>query len=176
MPDMIFLVAMTCLLGLLLAWGFKHLPGERWQMLAVIPKSKDSDERWQGVNLTYYGFFLATGQIFAVVLLMILLGAAGVSLAGTLLATALILGVCIPASRIVAILVEKKRHTFTIGGASFVGIALAPLVRHTGGKNHEHLFRMPPADAAGSDSHGSCLYPGRGVGAVGMHQLRLLLR
>ena len=126
MPDMIFLVAMTCLLGLLLAWGFKHLPGERWQMLAVIPKSKDSDERWQGVNLTYYGFFLATGQIFAVVLLMILLGAAGVSLAGTLLATALILGVCIPASRIVAILVEGKRHTFTIGGASFVGILLAP--------------------------------------------------
>ena len=126
MPDMIFLVAMTCLLGLLLAWGFKHLPGERWQMLAVIPKSKGRGEQWQGVNLTYYGFFLATGQIFAVVLLMILLGAAGISLAGTLLATALILGVCIPASRIVAILVERKRHTFTIGGASFVGILLAP--------------------------------------------------
>ena len=126
MPDLIFLLTMTCILGLLLAWGFKHLPGERWQMLAVIPKSKGRGEQWQGVNLTYYGFFLATGQVFAVVLLMILLGSAGISLAGTLLATALILGACIPASRIVAILVEKKRHTFTIGGASFVGILLAP--------------------------------------------------
>ena len=33
---------------------------------------------------------------------------------------------CVPASRIIAILVEKKHHTFTIGGASFVGIIISP--------------------------------------------------
>ncbi|MDR3629775.1 MAG: prolipoprotein diacylglyceryl transferase [Desulfocapsaceae bacterium] len=126
MSDLFFLLAAACLLGLFLAWGFRYLPGERWQMLAVIPRIKGRDEQWQGLNLTYYGLFLATSQTLAVVLLLILLGAAGVSLAGTLAATAIILAVCIPASRIVAIMVEKKRHTFTVGGASFVGILLAP--------------------------------------------------
>jgi prolipoprotein diacylglyceryltransferase len=126
MSDQLFLLVMSCMLGLLLAWGFRHLPGERWQMLAVIPKTKEAGERWLGTNLTYYGLFLATSQTLAILLLLILLGAAGVSLAGTLLATAVILGVCIPSSRIIAVLVEKKHHTFTVGGASFVGILLAP--------------------------------------------------
>lgn len=126
MSDLIFLAAMTCILSLVLAWGFSHLPGERWQMLAVVPQKKSADGRWQGVNFTYYGFFIATSQLLAVSLLLILLGAAHISLAGTLLATAIVLVVCIPAARLVAILVEKKRHTFTIGGASFVGILIAP--------------------------------------------------
>ena len=126
MSDLIFLFTMTGTLVLLLAWGFKHLPGERWQMLAVIPKHKGSGQQWQGINLTYYGFFLATSQVMAIILLLILLGATQVSLTGTLLTTAIILAVCLPASRIIAILVEKKRHTFTVGGASFVGILLAP--------------------------------------------------
>jgi prolipoprotein diacylglyceryltransferase len=134
MSDLIFLFTMTGTLVLLLAWGFKHLPGERWQMLAVIPKHKGSGQQWQGINLTYYGFFLATSQVMAIVLLLILLGATQVSLTGTLLVTIIILAVCIPASRVVAIVVEKKRHTFTVGGASFVGILLAPwcilLVEH----------------------------------------------
>lgn len=126
MSDLIFLCTMSCMLGLLLAWGFKHLPRERWQMLAVIPKTKGAGDQWQGINLTYYGFFLATSQVLAVILLLTLLGAARISLAGALLVTALMLTVCYPAARLVAILVEKKRHTFTIGGAAFVGILLAP--------------------------------------------------
>lgn len=128
MDDLIFLAALSCILGLLLAWGFARLPGERWQMLAAIPWKKRDDGQWQGLNLTYYGFFIATSQLVAICLLLVLLGAARISLTGTLLATALILLVCLPAARIVAILVEKKRHTFTVGGASFVGILLAPWV------------------------------------------------
>ena len=126
MFDLIFVLVLGCLLMLLLAWGFAHLPGERWQMLAVVPLAKDGEGRWLGVNLTYYGFFIATGQLLAVCLLLTLLGSARISLAGTVAATALLLLVCIPAARIVAILVEQKRHTFTVGGASFVGILLAP--------------------------------------------------
>lgn len=126
MSTLIFLTAMTVCLGLLLTWGCIYLPGERWQMLAVIPLQKQRDGIWQGVNLTYYGFFIATSQLLALCLLLILLGAAELSLAGTLMATALVLAVAIPAARLVAILVEKKRHTFTIGGASFVGILIAP--------------------------------------------------
>jgi hypothetical protein len=126
MNDLIFLTGMTLLLGLLLTWGCLHLPGERWQMLAAIPLQKRKDGLWRGVNLTFYGFFIATSQFLALCLLLILLGAARVSLIGGLLAIAMILTVSIPAARIVAILVEKKRHTFTIGGASFVGMLIAP--------------------------------------------------
>lgn len=126
MNDLIFLAALTGLLALLLTWGFTHLPGERWQMLASIPRRKQDDGQWQGTNLTYYGFFIATSQLLAICLLLILLASTHISLIGALLATGLILLVCIPAARVVAILVEKKRHTFTVGGASFVGIILAP--------------------------------------------------
>ncbi len=148
MSDLIFLATMTGVLALLLAWGFSHLPGERWQMLAAIPLTKRQDGQWQGVNLTYYGFFIASSQLLAICLLLILLGAAHISLAGTLLTTALILLVCIPAARIVAILVEKKHHTFTIGGASFVGILIAPWCillaqRVMNGISERHLPMLP---------------------------------
>lgn len=126
MYDIIFLLGAFLLLSLLLTWGFHHLPGERWQMLAVVPRNKTGDELWQGMNLTYYGFFIATSQLLSLTLLLILLGAMRISLPGTLLATGLVLVVAVPASRIVAILVEKKQHTFTIGGASFVGMIIAP--------------------------------------------------
>jgi prolipoprotein diacylglyceryltransferase len=127
MADVLFLGITAALLYTLMFWGFRHLPDERWQMLAVLPSRKKDEHFWHGINLTYYGFFLATSQLLSLMLLLVLIGAMSISLPGTLLATAMILAVCLPAARVVAILVEKKRHTFTIGGASFVGILLAPL-------------------------------------------------
>lgn len=127
MNELVFLGVTGILLGCLLFWGFRYLPGERWQMLAVVPSNKRDSEHWSGTNLTYYGFFIATSQLFSLALLLILLGAMNISLAGTVLATTMLLAVCIPSARIVARIVEKKHHTFTVGGASFVGIVLAPL-------------------------------------------------
>jgi prolipoprotein diacylglyceryltransferase len=126
--NLLFLGGLTLFLTMLLSWGFVHLPRERWQMLAVIPWSKRRDGSWQGINLTWYGLFLASGQTMAVCLMLLLLGAAGISIGGSLLAIVILLAFCLPAARIVAILVEKKRHTFTVGGASFVGIVLAPWI------------------------------------------------
>lgn len=126
MNDLFFLLGLGLVLGRLLVWGFRHLPGERWQMLAVVPTQKGSESQWTGTNLTYYGFFIASSQLIAVALLLVLLGAMQVHLGGTTLAIALLLACCLPAARLLAMLVEKKRHTFTIGGASFVGIVLAP--------------------------------------------------
>lgn len=126
MNDLLFLSGLGFILAHLLGWGFKHLPGERWQMLAVVPTQKGGDDHWLGSNLTYYGFFVATSQLLAMTLLLILLGAMGLSIAGTMTAILIVLAFCIPSARLIAILVEKKRHTFTIGGASFVGILLAP--------------------------------------------------
>lgn len=126
MNNILFLTFSGLILMNLLAWGFKYLPGERWQMLAVVPIKKREGNNWQGTNLTYYGFFIATSQLLSISLLFILLGAMHISLPGTFMATGLILAICLPAARIVARIVEKKHHTFTIGGASFVGIIFAP--------------------------------------------------
>jgi prolipoprotein diacylglyceryltransferase len=126
MTDLLFLIATGVMLTCLLLWGFKHLPGERWQVLAIVPGKKKDSSDWQGTNLTYYGFFIATSQLLSLTLLLVLLGAMNISRTGTILATSILLSVCVPSARVVARIVEKKQHTFTIGGASFVGILLAP--------------------------------------------------
>lgn len=126
MYDILFLTGLGLLLIALLAWAFKHLPGERWQMLAVVPLRKNDSNAWHGANLTYYGFFIATSQLLSFALLLILLQAIHVTISGAILATLVVLAFCLPAARLVAMLVEKKRHTFTIGGASFVGVIIAP--------------------------------------------------
>jgi len=126
MNDLAFLFGFGFILAHLLGWGFKHLPAERWQMLAVLPRKKGLENLWQGTNLTYYGFFIATSQLISLTLLIILLGAIKISILGIAPAILTVLVFAVPAARLMAMIVEKKRHTFTIGGASFVGILLAP--------------------------------------------------
>ena len=67
-------------------------------------------------------------RLMKVLLALVLLGAAGVSLPATGLLVGLLLVCCVPASRLVAPLVEKKANTFTVGGAVFVGTIIAPFV------------------------------------------------
>ena len=126
MNDIIFLMGLGFLLVCFLGWGFKHLPGERWQMLAVVPLKKDGTNCWLGANFTYYGFFIATSQLVSLIVLFVLLKAVHISITGAVVATLVVLACALPAARLVAIIVEHKRHTFTIGGASFVGIIIAP--------------------------------------------------
>ena len=95
-------------------------------MLAVVPLRKYEENSWIGANLTYYGFFVATSQLIAVGLLLVLLGSIQVPLIAIGWIVLFILIFALPAARLVAIVVEKKRHTFTVGGASFVGILVAP--------------------------------------------------
>jgi prolipoprotein diacylglyceryltransferase len=126
MNDLFFISTLGILLAILLLWGFRHLPQERWQMLAVVPFRKENGNSWEGTNLTYYGFFIATSQLFALALVISLLGSMNISLVAVAPPILTVLLFAIPAARFIAILVEKKRHTFTVGGASFVGIILAP--------------------------------------------------
>lgn len=122
----IFILLLAIVLAAVLGWGFKYLPGERWQFLAAVPLYKKKNGSWRSVNFTYYGFFVATSQLLAIILALCLLGSIKASILGTCIVLTAVLLVCIPAARIVAMIVEKKRHTFTIGGASFAGIVLAP--------------------------------------------------
>jgi hypothetical protein len=110
----------------LLALGFRVLPRERWQVLATVPVMKDRDGRWKGVNLTYYGLLSATAYVIAALALLSLSAAAGLSPSTTMLATIVVLAVCVPASRIMARIIERKPCTFTVAGAFAVGLVTAP--------------------------------------------------
>jgi hypothetical protein len=109
-------------------WGFKVLPGERWQIVASIPASRTEQGEWRGVNFTWYGLLTANAYLVSVAVLLVLLGAVGVPPLGIAILAATMLCCCVPASRLVARIVEKKAHTFTVGGAVFVGILITPFV------------------------------------------------
>ncbi|HEX9078267.1 MAG TPA: prolipoprotein diacylglyceryl transferase family protein [Desulfuromonadaceae bacterium] len=118
----------AALMALYLWWGFRHLPGERWQIFATVPAEKSEGGGWRGVNFTWYGLLTANAYLVAVAVLLVLMGAAGIPPLGTALLTTTLLVCCVPASRLVARVVEKKAHTFTVGGAVFVGILITPPV------------------------------------------------
>jgi hypothetical protein len=92
-----------------------------------VPIAKDEGARWCGLNLTFYGVFVANACLLASVVLFLLLSAIGIPSTPILALAALILGIAIPASNAVARQVEKRANRFTVAGASFVGILVAPL-------------------------------------------------
>ena len=126
MLNIVFVTALALGLMTLIVWGVRNLPAERWQMLAAVPIAKASDGSWRGLNLTFYGFFSASGTTFGFAVMLLLLAALGMPAMLSLLLMALVLLVCIPASRLVASLVERKRNTFTVAGAAFVATMIFP--------------------------------------------------
>ena len=123
-----FLLALAFCLALLFRWAFRTLPGESWQIIGCLLGGKLQDGGWKGLNLTYYGLFNATAYLSAAVLFFILMGSLSVSVKGTLAILTAILVICMPASRLIALWVEGKTNTFTVGGASFIGLLAAPWV------------------------------------------------
>ncbi len=127
MLETITLSSATLLLCLYFWWGFRVLPQEKWQILAALPSAKTGEHGWRGTNLTWYGLLTANAYLVAVAVFLVLMGSVGVSTGGSLLLVIALLSCCVPASRLVALVVEKKAHTFTVGGAVFVGILVAPV-------------------------------------------------
>jgi hypothetical protein len=124
----LFVTGFGILTSILLAWSFKNLPQEKWQVLAVIPYKKTPQGGWLGFNITYYGFFSGLSYMIAIALFIILMSSTGIPLEASLLAIILMLGCCIPASKILARLIEKKKYTFSVGAAAFTGILLLPII------------------------------------------------
>ncbi len=127
MADELFVGICALLTYCLFRWAFRYLTRERWQFLAAIPVVKTATG-WQGLNLTTYGFFNATAYTLACALLIVLTATIGIPLGYTLMVLVIVLGICMPGSRLIARLVEKKPHTFSIGGAFFLGLLLTPPV------------------------------------------------
>lgn len=128
MMEVLFFASLTMIFFLLFQWAFRVLPREKWQIMAAVPTDKQEGGLWSGTNLTWYGFFSACAYVLAAAVYIILASAAGVSPAGAILTLGSVLLVCAPSARILARLIEGKRYTFTVGGASFVGILIAPFV------------------------------------------------
>ena len=128
MQTILFISVLATLLGVAYGWAFKHLPHERWQILGTIPIRKQPDGQWLGLNLTYYGLINACSVTFALLMTLILLAAVGLPLMAILLICCGMLMVCAPGAKWIAYWVEHKKHTFTIGGAAFIGLIGAPLL------------------------------------------------
>ncbi|MDQ1270398.1 MAG: hypothetical protein QG618_1708 [Thermodesulfobacteriota bacterium] len=128
MAPIFFVVGLGLLIGVVLSWGFKTLPKEKWQMVAAFPLEKLDQGQWRGMNLTWYGLLSANAYTFGVIMAVILAASAGMPIFVLVLVTVLLLAVTIPASKIVARIVEKKKSTLTIGGAVFAGVVTAPWI------------------------------------------------
>lgn len=129
MGDSTSVIALLIVLyGLLFWWAFRTLPQESWQFVASMPRMKLSDGRWVGTNLTYYGAWTATAVVFAVAMAIVLMQSVAVALDAITLLAVVLLGLCVPASKILARLIEGKANTFTVGGASMLGLFLAPMI------------------------------------------------
>ncbi len=128
MTDELIAAGLTLLFALVFNWGFRTLPREKWQIFASLPKQRDENGHWHGENLTWYGLFNAHAYTFAVMTYIGLHGSLNTPVSLILLSVCGLLGVCIPASKMIAGIVEKKKYTFTVGGASFAGILAAPFV------------------------------------------------
>jgi hypothetical protein len=153
MLDALFVAAIAVLILGLLYWGFKTLPAERWQMIAAIPTAKTAEGAWRGVNLTFYGFFSATGMTFGVALAILLIASMRMPLTVAAVLVAATVTVCLPASRVVAAIVERKRNTFTVAGAAFVASLIVPPAVWFGERflrswAHVNIFTLPLLAAA----------------------------
>jgi hypothetical protein len=163
MMDATFILSLGGILFFLFRWGFKSLPAENWQILASLPREKQENGVWKGLNLTYYGFFNATALGLAVAIWVILLGALGVSLLKTAVIGIPLVLLGFLASRLIARWVEKKRFTSTIGGASFVIILVSPAIVTLG----DHILPNPPVYAMTVLAAISIAYAlGEGVGRL----------
>lgn len=117
-----FIITLSLLFVLYLYWGFRFLPQENRQILAVFPAKKMTDGNWQGTNLTYYGLLVANAVTVASGLYLILMASLGTAPAASFSILTVVLLLAMPAARVVAGWVEDKPNTFSTGAASFVGL------------------------------------------------------
>lgn len=126
MIDVMFVAGLATVLTSVLVWGVRTLPAERWQMIAAIPLDKNEHGGWRGLNLTYYGFFSATASAFGVAMAVVLLSSVGTPWLAAVVLIGIMLAICVPASKVLAWVIEGKKNTFTIAGAAFLASLIMP--------------------------------------------------
>ena len=139
MTNILFIAALSAFSFSLLAWGFRVLTKEEWQIALAKPIRITGTNEWKGVNYTYYGFFQALAFVVSVIVVCVLVMPikTDISLKSLLLLIGSIPVISIAAAKSVARVVEKKKHTSTVAGGFFVTLLVAPwlieLVNHASG-------------------------------------------
>ena len=128
MPDIAMVGLLALVYAIVMWWCCRTLPREKWQILAAMPVVRTETGAWQGQNITYYGFFIAGAMTSALALMLLMLGALKLNVTEMAFILLPILLACVPASRLVARVVEKKPQTITVAGASFVGLLISPVL------------------------------------------------
>ncbi len=128
MTDIVFFSSLGSFLAVMFYLAFRKFPGERWQVFAAVPVSKIDGEKWKAVNITYYGILTATGFIMAILMVLIMSSASGYRTPAIAGIMAAILLFFVPSAKLMALIVEKKKHTITVGGAVFVMLMSAPWI------------------------------------------------
>jgi len=132
MIENIFLIVFSFLLFLIVYIGIRYFPSERFQFLATIPYKQLSDGRWLSMNLTYYGLFNAIAYTIGSMVVVILLLSAGITFLEIFLIMGFTFLICMPASKIIAYIVENNKTGFTVGGAVFIGVLVSPIAIYIG--------------------------------------------
>ena len=128
MIDIIFTVSLGVFFSAVYTAAFRVLPAEQWQVVASIPLHKNSSNTWHGVNVTFYGLLTSSGYTIAFMIFILMMTAGGVQLKSLLLLSTCILVMFIPSAKIMAFIIEKKKHTITIGGGVFIMFISAPWI------------------------------------------------
>ncbi len=159
-----FIIILTLFTTVLIWWGAKNLTKEKWQFFVIVPWKKHDNGNWDGLNLTYYGVFNAIAYTLAVSILIILMISAGVKLMSSIILAIALLAICMPASRIVAWVVEGNPHRFTVGGAAFTGIICLPWVMEL---LNTFILTESPIPVIPASAACACAYAyGEGVGRL----------
>jgi len=148
MAELYFVITLLVFVGMLSYIGIRYFSSERFQVLLVIPHRKLSDGRWLSLNITYYGLFNGIAYTTGALITTMLLLSIGLSFVHILIIVGLTLLICIPSSKIIAILIEHTKTGFTVGGAVFVGIFTAPVAIYitlylTSGENNTKYLIIP---------------------------------
>lgn len=109
-------------------YGITRFPSRDRQFLASLPLRKNEDGTFQGLNITTYGLMNAVAYTFGTSIFLFLSLSSETPIGIIILSVLVILLISMPASKIVAKLVEKKDNTFTVSGGSFVGGLLSPII------------------------------------------------
>lgn len=167
MTNATFIALLAALAAVALPLSFHHLQKERWQFMATVPWRKREGGGWDGLNFTTYGAISATAALVSVFVYVVMLGSAGLQLPAILLSVLVFLAICAPAAKLIAWAIEKNKHTFTVGGASFVGILIMPavvwLLNQVFARSGDVSFGMLPLMAA----MGTTYIIGEGIGRLG---------
>jgi prolipoprotein diacylglyceryltransferase len=126
--ELVFQAGLVSILTAVVIWGIRFLPGERGQFLAAIPRKREpQDGVWWGVNLTYYGLLTASAQILALLVFLLLAVSAGTPLQVAAIWGAVLLTATAVSASLLARLVEGRRYTLTVGGASVTVLLITPV-------------------------------------------------